>query len=557
MKNFSQLSNETHLHEYVKKLQQSIHKIPQRMSEKIRRKEITLIDWDDVRSLDVVDIYLRERNEFPSNTAAVDSGLKSNLWHFIENQLIIDFSTYISNSYSSRETLYRLITNFNLESFLDQWYREYHEKKKRKEPAKELAETLTLLFRPELESFFKRELHNFCQTSLTPQVKKLALHRDTSKDKTRKDFTQIFDEQVQELFIPLILDKFRENIQDMLKEDCEKIALISSELKKAENRTLLLEQKISELEKTTAEERKKTEKLEKDNEIEVRLFGLFVFKSKTKNNVIFQHVLITLIFIFLIYAFILLLDKSNIAKTPGYLDLQSIMQRLDQLEKTCEQILVNQKITKTTAKGFKYDSYRSVVTNADGKKILSVDIDILSDRYRWECGKSEYIVYEDKIFDPAHIISDYREHENLTDAEGLICLGMASVEGNKKDEENRAKNRVATLLDAARKARVYEDCPFYGLNLGQYVGKTDGNKQKSCSESTLWQRRVVLIKIITQLPGLTDEELKEGAISALIDKAKNKHIEFPIDIREYSLFETLNLQFGSNRNRETDQYQNE
>lgn len=217
------------------------------------------------------------------------------------------------------------------------------------------------------------------------------------------------------------------------------------------------------------------------------------------------------------------------------------------LEENLDQFFENHTIIKKTGR-FEYESIRGTKKAKDGTTILGLEIDILSEIYRWECGNYEKIVRGDKEYEPADIISDYRRNENLIDSKGLICVGMASQEGTRGNEEQRAENRMETLLDGARKARVYDICPIYGLNLGQFVGKLE-ERQYLCTDSTLWQRRVVLLKIIKKRPNLPDKELKDCIISILVDKAKNKHIVFPIDIRDYSKYRNngLTLREGSIR----------
>lgn len=55
MKNLSQLANEFNLDEHIKKLKKTIDDLPEQMSKKIRLKEITLINWDNVHSLPIMD----------------------------------------------------------------------------------------------------------------------------------------------------------------------------------------------------------------------------------------------------------------------------------------------------------------------------------------------------------------------------------------------------------------------------------------------------------------------------------------------------------------------
>lgn len=219
------------------------------------------------------------------------------------------------------------------------------------------------------------------------------------------------------------------------------------------------------------------------------------------------------------------------------------------LENTYNQLLENHKVIKKTGE-FEYESVRGTRKAKNGTTLIALDIDILSERYRWECGDYEKIVRGNKKYDPAEIIKSFIDTGQLNNAKGLICIGMASAEGMRGNEEVRAEKRMETLLDAARKAHVDDFCPIYGLNLGQFTGRGE----TACSDSSQWQRRVILIKITERSSSVTDEELKDGISTILGEKAKNSNITFPIDITEYSRYGNLALRYGSGRT--ADRYHN-
>jgi hypothetical protein len=225
-----------------------------------------------------------------------------------------------------------------------------------------------------------------------------------------------------------------------------------------------------------------------------------------------------------------LLEKQNV----------SLKALIENQKARFEEFLENHRIIKKSGK-FEYESVRGTKKDKDGTPIVGLEIDILSERYRWMCGNFDRIIKGDKEYDPEEIFRVYVENGYPRDSKGLVCIGMASTEGKRGNEEERAERRMEKLIYAARKAHV--DGPIYGLNLGQYIGKGE----TSCSGSTLWQRRVVLLKVIKQIPSISDKELKDGIISILEEKARNKHIVFPFDIRDYSKYRNgrLALTYGS------------
>jgi hypothetical protein len=182
---------------------------------------------------------------------------------------------------------------------------------------------------------------------------------------------------------------------------------------------------------------------------------------------------------------------------------------------------------------YPYITYTGVDVTADGEVLLKADIDLLSEEFRWRCASITDIVRGDKSENLGEVIANYRDDVQLQNALGIVCVGTASSEGNTKGEERRASDRVETLLNLVNSNLTSKKIlPIYGLNFGKY--NTDTNIP--CSDATLEQRRIILIKIIERSEKVTDDKLEASLKRILVEKASNPTPRFPIDIRNYSMF---------------------
>ncbi len=184
---------------------------------------------------------------------------------------------------------------------------------------------------------------------------------------------------------------------------------------------------------------------------------------------------------------------------------------------------------------YPYTTYKSVDVAPDGEVLLEAEIDLLSEQFRWKCASITEIVRGNERADLADVISKYRDSAELQNALGIVCVGTASSEGNTKGEESRAKDRVETLFSLVKSnLKSQKKLPIYGLNFGKY----DAITNSECSDATLEQRRIVLIKIIERSAKLTDDKLEESLKRVLLEKASNPAYIFPIDIRNYTMFKS-------------------
>ncbi|KAB2917745.1 MAG: hypothetical protein F9K23_05010 [Bacteroidetes bacterium] len=206
--------------------------------------------------------------------------------------------------------------------------------------------------------------------------------------------------------------------------------------------------------------------------------------------------------------------------------------RLTKLEKDFEHCVDCSKRTKTIG-DYPYTVYTGVDVASNGEVLLNVQIDLLSEQFRWRCGSITEIVRGDDVVDIGKVIRQYHDNAELENALGIVCIGTASSEGQLIGEQTRAGDRVETLINlVSSNLNSSKRMPIYGLNFGKHIGSTN----TPCSDATLEQRRVILIKLIERSDKLTDDKLEESLKRILLEKASNPAYNFPIDIRNYSMF---------------------
>lgn len=192
--------------------------------------------------------------------------------------------------------------------------------------------------------------------------------------------------------------------------------------------------------------------------------------------------------------------------------------------------------------GFTWNSYKGYDYGENHELNLGLNIDILTEQYRWKCGETEQIERSGRDANIEEVIKGYLEPHYLDGVKELICLGTASSEGRKQGEEIRAEDRMETLFNTIDKFLRNENIPIKGLNLGKYIEKDPSGK---CSDKTLWQRRVVIIKVIEKAPNLDNEDYLKSLKRILLNTNQLED-EFPIDITKYSKFQdgSLAIRFG-------------
>ncbi|HEV7375231.1 MAG TPA: hypothetical protein VGN95_10980 [Pyrinomonadaceae bacterium] len=186
--------------------------------------------------------------------------------------------------------------------------------------------------------------------------------------------------------------------------------------------------------------------------------------------------------------------------------------------------------------GYVWNTYHSEDEGEGGQGAFAVDIDILSEQYRWRCASATVIVKENdenRTYDLGDIIRKYSPENELKDAKAVVVVGTASSEGTQATQENLAANRMETLYNIVQ-PNLQKTLPIYGMNFGQYTG---GETSVKCSPDTAAQRRVLIVKVTEQKEGISPKEFSESLKRRFVALAENSVLRFPIDIRKYTMYQ--------------------
>ena len=110
---------------------------------------------------------------------------------------------------------------------------------------------------------------------------------------------------------------------------------------------------------------------------------------------------------------------------------------------------------------------------------------------------------------------------------GIIAVGTASQEGDRIDEESRARDRADTIISALRVSELADGKNLYRLNLGQYK-----QKKKLDKVQTGYQRRLILIGIMEKPKNISEQDLEEKLKTAI---KSSEGLQFDTDV--YSRYE--------------------
>jgi hypothetical protein len=176
---------------------------------------------------------------------------------------------------------------------------------------------------------------------------------------------------------------------------------------------------------------------------------------------------------------------------------------------------------------------------------FAVEIDVISDKYRWLCNKSGIndIEQDNLIFDSkkslSEIISKYEPNKELDGAKEIIVIGTASFEGDINTQTQLADRRAYTLKDTVAKGLgEILKIPVLPMSFGQYYSP-DASKGK-CSNATSEQRRILIVKVTKQPEGIKEEDLEKSLVKRFEELAKDPSLNFPVDIRDYSNYRDRN-----------------
>ncbi|MEM7777610.1 MAG: hypothetical protein AAF732_18610 [Pseudomonadota bacterium] len=140
------------------------------------------------------------------------------------------------------------------------------------------------------------------------------------------------------------------------------------------------------------------------------------------------------------------------------------------------------------------------------------DVVILTNKYTWVRGSAEQIARDGIALTGADIQTQLftdRLRAGLARSKDIIAVGTASEEGNSAVETNRAGQRARTLANWLKGA-TDTDTRLRALNLGQFDGRC---AKAGETESTSWQRPVIMIGIRSQQADVTVAEALANAMS--------------------------------------------
>ncbi|HSG40294.1 MAG TPA: hypothetical protein VLE27_11700 [Thermoanaerobaculia bacterium] len=175
-----------------------------------------------------------------------------------------------------------------------------------------------------------------------------------------------------------------------------------------------------------------------------------------------------------------------------------------------------------------------VVLDASGEVLLGVEIDVLEDGIRWQCGSNSELARGGKTVQLADVIRGYGRERELKDVKGIIAVGAASAEGLTSGQEVLAQHRMEEMIRLLDANLSVPKTPIYGFWVGQ---NTRGKREAPCNEATSDQRRVLMLKITEIKAGMSFEELEAKIEYLLVKRAKEEGVLFPIDVRDYSRFQ--------------------
>jgi len=169
-------------------------------------------------------------------------------------------------------------------------------------------------------------------------------------------------------------------------------------------------------------------------------------------------------------------------------------------------------------------------TDASGKSI-KIRINILSEEYRWVFASPSEIELGGKEAD----LPSFVRGLDTTNSIGIICMGTASVEGKREEQEILARDRADKLLAVVRE-ELKPGIPMFGINLGKYRPIEDN---ASDPKKTATQRRVIILEILEEERNV---DRKEALLDALV-KARLGSSPIPFDVRNYFSFDLYQAKF--------------
>ncbi len=156
-------------------------------------------------------------------------------------------------------------------------------------------------------------------------------------------------------------------------------------------------------------------------------------------------------------------------------------------------------------------------------------INTLTQEYRWVFARSDVVEAYSPPIDPRGHVKEL----DISNARfGIVCVGTASSEGERGEEESRAKSRAERLQIIFREE--FDNVPaLYSLSLGQFQ-----HKQRSFNpQATRDERRVIVIEILDREQDVNLKEAIKDALLKLIERTKQEGAIPFWDFRDYTAFD--------------------
>jgi hypothetical protein len=162
----------------------------------------------------------------------------------------------------------------------------------------------------------------------------------------------------------------------------------------------------------------------------------------------------------------------------------------------------------------------------DAGKSIGIKINILSQDYRWQYGKVDELV---EFGGKTESVRPHLSSLDISGSKAIVCVGAASVEGERSEQKELALARAKKLKDLVDE-QLMPKVPVLTLNLGRAkYGEIDPRDQLKNAT----QRRVIIVEIVDQEK---DVNLKQALFRALV-QARVSTTPIPFDVRDYFDFD--------------------
>ncbi|MDZ7266853.1 MAG: hypothetical protein ONB48_06280 [candidate division KSB1 bacterium] len=164
----------------------------------------------------------------------------------------------------------------------------------------------------------------------------------------------------------------------------------------------------------------------------------------------------------------------------------------------------------------------------EGRRIR-LKINTLTQEYRWVFERSDLVEAFAPPVDPRVHVREL----NISGARhGIICVGTASSEGERGDEESRARSRAERLQIIFRE-EFQNLPPLYTLSLGQFRHPRPTLDPRATRD----ERRVIVIEILEREDNVNLREALKDALLKAIESTRSEGAQPFWDFRDYTAFD--------------------